>query len=114
MKEAALHVDAQRLSQWLLGHFQGTDPLSQRICGRSLDLLEAIALALQGLDRMAQIEEADRALTALRVLLRLAHSLGRLDERQLLHVHEQIDGIGRQLGGWIRRLEGDSGSGHRR
>lgn len=114
MKEATLHTDALDLAGWLLGRFSQPDPLSDRVCRRALDLTESVALALQGLDRRGSLELADQALASLRVLLRLAYGLGRLDERQVLHAHERLDGIGRQIGGWTRRLDGDTARACRR
>ena len=64
-------------------------------------------LALKGFERDEQILRADEAATLLRAHLRLVHDCGGLPERQLVHVLGQLDEIGRQIGGWQRRLQSD-------
>lgn len=104
MREAPLQVEALRLNQWLLQHFHHDSSLDRRILARSLDLLEHLTHALNGMDRALALEEADRCLASLRALLRLAHEVDRLTDRQVLHVHGELEPIGKQLGGWMRRL----------
>ncbi len=102
---APLYVDAFALGEWLLGHF-GDDPrvLPRALCEDSLALLEAVTLALKGRRRDELVEVADERLITLRTRLRLAGSAGYIEESQLIHALERADSIGRQLGGWMRKL----------
>jgi len=77
-------------------------------------LLEHVVLALKGFEREEQVERADRAAALLRIHLRLALDLGQLDEDQFLHLASELDGIGRQIGGWQRRLLSDTMAGRHR
>ena len=103
--QAPLFVDGMALARWLLGRFGGSPgQLEQQIVSVSLDLLQAITLALKDRRRDEQIELADEMLIRLRVLLRLAMDCGRLTPEQYGHVLGRVDAIGRQLGGWQRSL----------
>lgn len=102
---APIYVDACALCEWLLGHFdQDERVLARALVSNVLLLLESVTLALKGRRREENIERADERLIVLRTQLRLAGSAGYLDDRQLIHVLERADGIGRQLGGWLRSL----------
>ncbi len=104
-KQAPLYTDTTALCEWLLRHFsEDQRSLPQRICNTALDLLDAVVLALHDRHRHDQIEQADERLLALRTQLRLAAALGIFSDSQLLHILERADTIGRQLGGWRRRL----------
>ena len=103
---APLYVDAYDLANWLLGHLnECTDTLSRDICRYSLDLLDAVVLALKGWERWERLEQAERHLLRLRQRIRLAETQGMFDDRQALHALEICDRIGRQIGGWQRSLE---------
>lgn len=102
-KPAPIFADTFDLGVWLVRHF-GDDPLGRAICEESLGLLRAITLALRDRHREDQLDEADERLVSLRVQLRLAHAIGALDERQMLHALDLADRVGRQLGGWLRAL----------
>ncbi len=103
---APLFTDTFSLCEWLLQHFD-RDPgvRSRTLCDNSLKLLEAVTLALKNRLREERLEEADERLITLRTQLRLAGSVGLLDERQMLFALESTDRIGRQLGGWQRALD---------
>ena len=103
---APLYVDTLALCEWLLGHFDNDSrTLPKDLCKCSLDLLEALTLALKGRRRDENLEIADERLIWLRTQLRLAHTMSYLNRQQLLYALEQTDLIGRQLGGWLRTLE---------
>ncbi len=102
---APLYTDAFELARWLAKHFADDPrPLARRICHTSLDLLEAVTLALGRQQREERVEQADESLAKLRTQLRLAAELGALSDRQLLHALGLADTIGRQLGGWLRSM----------
>ncbi len=103
---APLYTDTFDLSQWCLGLFGSSgEVLPTALCRTTLELLESITLALKHRRMELHLDQADEALIRLRLQLRLANAAGLLEERQLLFALEQIDSIGRQLGGWIRSLE---------
>lgn len=103
---APIYTDTFKLCQWLLDHFDNTPHvLAQRITICALDLLQAITLALKGRRREDQVDIADENLIILRTHIRLAQACGLLSESQMIHVLQQANLIGRQLGGWIKRLE---------
>jgi hypothetical protein len=106
VKDAApLFVHAFDLTAWVLERFgEGTDALSRELCAKALALLDLVTLALQDRERDLRLTDADELLVGLRLRLRLAGQLGRLDERQLMHVLGLADSVGRQIGGWQKRL----------
>lgn len=100
-----LYVDSFALCEWLLGHLGDVPrPLARSLCAHSLALLGAITLALKGRRRDEQLESADESLILLRTEIRLAAAVGDLTEPQMVFALEKADGIGRQLGGWLRSL----------
>lgn len=102
---APLYVDAFALCQWLLRHFgEDSRVLPCALCRTALELLDAITLALKNRRREVQMEIADESLIRLRIQLRLAGETGYLNQSQMLYALERADVIGRQLGGWLRRL----------
>jgi len=102
---APLFVDSLALAEWLLAKFD-TAPgrLARNLSDTVLELLQVITLALKDRRREAHVELADELLIRLRALLRLAVECGRLTHEQYGHVLERVDAIGRQLGGWRRKL----------
>ena len=102
---APLFVHGFDLAAWMLGHFgERTDALSRELCAKSLTLLDLVTLALQDRERDLRLTDADELLVALRLRLRLAEQLGTLDERQLMYALGLVDSVGRQIGGWQKRL----------
>ena len=108
MKEPApLFVHSFDLAHWVVAHFaERNDTLSTELCAHTLALLDQVTLALQGRDRDLQLDAADLSLVAVRLRLRVAEALGWLDARQLTHAVGLADAIGRQIGGWQKRLAG--------
>jgi hypothetical protein len=103
---APLYVDTFDLCLWLIKQFgSNTEILPHRICCCSLDLLQAVTLALKGRRRDEHLEIADEQLITLRAQIRLANACDYLKDPQMLYVLERVDAIGRQLGGWIKSLE---------
>lgn len=100
---APLYGDTLNLCAWLLGRLDG-DPhgLARSLCQHALGLLKNITLALHGRRRDDRMEAADEGLLILRAQFRLAVSTALLTQAQFLHVLDQVDRIGRQLGGWMR------------
>jgi hypothetical protein len=102
---APLFVHTFDLAAWVLGRFaERSDALSRELCAKALALLDLVTLALQDRERDLRLTDADELLVGLRLRLRLAGQLGRLDERQLMHALGLADSVGRQIGGWQKRL----------
>ncbi len=99
-------TDAHELAGWLIGQLgQRCDALSRAICDSALRLLSDLALAARHRDLEARLLDADDQLIILRTQLRLAMDTALLDPRRLLFALEGADGIGRQIGGWLRGLD---------
>jgi hypothetical protein len=83
--------------------------LRERLAKGALRLVDEVALALSGFDRLEQLEGADAELQALRAHLHLAFELQLLDEEAFLTLAEQADAVGRQVGGWLKKLRRQQG-----
>ena len=111
-KEAPIFADSLATAEWILRHTNdGQDTLSRTMAAAAVELIELVALALSGRDKVERLHVLDDLLVRLRMYARLAVSLQHLNERQGLHLIERLDQIGHQLGGWLRRLRNPSGSG---
>jgi hypothetical protein len=105
MKEAPLLTLTMDAAAWLLAHQGAQGVLWEQIQRDALHLLDGVVLALKGTQRDALLEQSDRALLLLRIHLRLAAQSQRLEQTQLVFILGQLDEIGRQFGGWRRRLQ---------
>lgn len=94
------------LCAWIFkkARMQPHDPLAQALAAEALSLLDSITLALKNIDRENALADADLILIRLRLRLRLAMEIELLDDRQGQFALRQTDDIGRQLGGWQKRL----------
>jgi hypothetical protein len=94
------------LCAWILtkARAQPHDILAQELASETLRLLDTVTLALKNIDRAAALEEADLALLRIRLRLRLAVEVDWLTDRQGQFALALADDIGRQLGGWQKRL----------
>ena len=94
------------LASWVLKVLNDNpDQVSRDLCSRALELLSLITFALKGRDRLMRLDAADEILIRIRLDLRLAADLGLIEQRQALHGLEMADGVGRQLGAWLRAEE---------
>ncbi len=110
MIHTPLFIQCYDLYLWLLDRTQKMDqyqPIAASLIEQSRLLLEAITLGLQGFDRDLRIRDADEALALLRLYGKLAEEKKLLTETQYHHLVGELDEIGRQIGGWLRSLEGD-------
>ncbi len=104
-RQAPIFTAAWDLTVWVQRHLGDSPQVVAMAAARaSLDLLDALVLALKGIEREEQLAVADRDLIRLRMRLRLAHAIDLLDERQLEFLLRLTDDIGRQLGGWQKSL----------
>jgi len=51
------------------------------------------------------LENADTKLSLLKLLFRLAYDLKIIDQRKSINLQEQLQEIGRMLGGWIKSVK---------
>jgi len=105
-RAAPLYTRAHDLARDLLPRVEagGYPALRHRLATEAQELLCEVSLALTFPDgRAAHQAAADRSVTRLKVLVRLARELDVLTERGARHVGEQLVEIGRILGGWRRR-----------
>lgn len=84
--------------------------LTLRVENYALNVMESVVELrfLTGRRRMEHLCRADRQLTLLRVLLRLAHDLGVLDHGSYEHVMRRLDEFGRMIGGLMSYHRGDA------
>jgi hypothetical protein len=104
---APLYTVAFDLAGWLLGHLNNRpDTLSCETCRLVLRLLDCIVLALKDRERLDNLDAADMILLQLRQRLRLAAGQAIFDQRQALYALGLCDDLGRQIGGWLKTLDG--------
>jgi hypothetical protein len=104
-KQAPIFTAAWDLSLWLQRQLGATPhALARASVEESLALLDAVVFALKDIDRLEQLILADHRLIRLRLRLRMAWQAELLTERQALHLLGLADDIGRQIGGWQKRL----------
>ena len=109
MREAPLHRDALALCGVLLQELEQApahEHLALRLAEGVLRLVDAVTLALHESDPYGPLTGADAELATLRAHLLLALELGVIDEDSYLDLSEQADRVGRQIGGWLRKLRG--------
>lgn len=84
--------------------------VTARLQAAALDLQEALyeANARVGRERLAHLRAADASLDKLRLYLRLAHQWQWLTAGQYDHVSVMVAEVGRLLGGWLRRAQGQA------
>lgn len=108
-RDAPLYVRVHDLARDLLGRMaEGPHAgLRHRIAIEAQELLCEVSLALSFVDgRSAHQAAADRSITRLKVLVRLAEDLEVLTARGARHSGEQLVEIGRMMGGWRRKKSG--------
>lgn len=106
-----LYRDTQAFCAVLLEALEGeTDfiPLRHTLMSESLALQATIVQALAGTLRAEHLDEADALLCTLHARLALAHYLGLLGDEVFTALTSCANRIGRQLGGWLRKLRSAS------
>lgn len=78
-----------------------------RVENTSLDLTELLfeATALYKTEKLPVLDKASIKLNLLRVLIRLSHETKAIDGKKYTSMQQQIDEVGRMLGGWMRSLK---------
>lgn len=88
-----------------MGGREARGELETTVLIEARQLLDRVTLALSGFDPPHHALRADELATLLRLHVRLLAETDLINDRQLLHVTDRLDGIGRQLGGWRKRLD---------
>lgn len=107
MTRTPLYRDTLALCGVLLEEIEGRErfaPLRWQLAEGALRLLDHVTLALAGFGRADHLVAADAELRALRARLHLAVEIGLLEQDSFLDLAEHAAKIGRQLGGWLRKL----------
>ena len=113
MRGSPLYRDAFALCGVLLEEVEREAPyerLRRRLCDGALRLLDDVTLAFAGFGRQDRLEDADAELATLRTHLRLAYELEVFEEEMFLALADQADAIGRQIGGWLKKLRRQPGA----
>ncbi len=107
MKGSPLYRDAFALCGVLLEEVEREAPyerLRRRLGDGALRLLDDVTLAFAGFGRRDRLEDADAELATLRTHLRMAYELEVFEEEMFLALAEQADAVGRQIGGWLKKI----------
>ncbi len=83
--------------------------LGDRMQTTALDILERLIEATYDRARLTHLRAANLGLEKLRHLARLAFDLRHMDERRYEYCVRELDGIGRQVGAWLKTSRGDGG-----
>lgn len=75
-----------------------------RIENTIYDIMNLINLANSGIRKKERLIEANAMLQTLKYLVRLMWELKLMNEKQHHAFIEQMDSIGKQLGGWIKSM----------
>ena len=75
--------------------------LGDRLVSGLYDLLEGLVTARYGSVKLPRLESLAANLDLLQIQTRLLHDFHLIDERRYEHASRLLDGVGRQLTGWI-------------
>ena len=92
---------------WLLGRVEKFPrsqkfTLGDRIVNLALDTLELLIEATYTRDRLPLLRKANVQLEKLRFLIRLCHDFKLLSAKQYAYISNEINEVGKLIGGWIR------------
>jgi hypothetical protein len=80
--------------------------LAERLGKMALDFYELILEAvMEASETMEKLDQADRLLTKIRLVVRLSYDLQCISLGQYEHAAKQIDEIGRLIGGWKKKKQ---------
>ena len=110
LTEPAIVVQrAFHLSVWLIKKVERFPrsfrySVGDRLIGRVLDLLETLTEAAYTSNKAALLDQANRCVNALRLLLRLAVELDLLGSEPHEFAAQKVEEIGRMIGGWTKAV----------
>lgn len=110
MKDVKVINDTYRLLKWLLPiiskyprNFRYS--LGVRIENSMYDLLDHLQTAYNGTEKLDHLSSASNKLEHLRLLIRLSQEMHLFDNQIHHAMIEQMENIGKQIGGWIRSTQ---------
>ena len=108
MAEPPLFAHWYELTMWLLRRTEKLPrrirfTFSNRIDNLTLDVLQGLTVAMYTKRKAALLDDINRDIDQLRILLRLCHDMTYLDHKAYEHASRQIDEAGRMLGGWRKQ-----------
>jgi len=110
VKDVKVINDTYRLLKWLLPiiskyprNFRYS--LGLRIENSLYDLLDHLQTAYHGTEKLAHLTNASNKLEHVRLLIRLSHEMHLFDDKIHHAIIEQMENIGKQIGGWIRSTQ---------
>lgn len=79
----------------------------QRCENACLDALQKLISVsyLPATARREKVIEVSSSIDMLRIFIRLTHDINAIEKKSYLSLQEQIDEIGRMLGGWLKALK---------
>lgn len=83
--------------------------LGERLESALLEVLELLVEAAYSRTKQTTLKRANLRLEVARHLWRLAHELQAVSTRRYKHGATLMDDLGRQVGGWLRSRQPDSG-----
>ena len=83
--------------------------LGGRIEGLSLDILDLLVRAAYSREKHRFLREANLGLERMRHLVRMCRDLNLSSPRQYRFASEQIDEVGRMIGGWMKQQVAEAG-----
>ena len=92
---------------WLMGRVEKFPrsqkfTLGDRIVNLSLDTLDVLIEATYTRKRLPLLQKANVQLEKLRYLIRLCHDFKLLSSKQYAYISNEINEVGKLVGGWIR------------
>ena len=92
---------------WLMGRVEKFPrsqkfTLGDRIVNISLDTLDVLIEATYTRKRLPLLQKANVQLEKLRFLIRLCHDFKLLSSKQYAYISNEINEVGKLVGGWIR------------
>jgi len=110
MKEAKILNDLYNFLKWILPivakyprSYRFT--LGTRIENCLYEIMEQLQRAYYVKQKRDSLDKSSLGIEHLRLLLRLSHELHLFDQKIHYAIIQQLDGIGKQLGGWMKTLQ---------
>ncbi|MBI2097935.1 MAG: four helix bundle protein [Candidatus Vogelbacteria bacterium] len=70
-----------------------------------IEVIELVFNTLQTNEKMSPLESASQKMDTLKFMLRVAWETGVLDDKKYTSLSEELNEVGRQLGGWLKKVQ---------
>ena len=102
-------IETYKIWQEFLPHFPKTSrySLGAKIDNVFLETIELIfgSCSLSAQEKLSLLYRSSTKLDLLKFLLRIAWEIKSLDNKKFIAISENLDEVGKMLGGWIRQLK---------